>query len=192
MNYRNALFKIAFICAAFASGIAQENRSSDNFLLDRHKAGYLEIGMDVDSVYNIYGLDNIKIVDLQSEGAFSPAIRIFMNGGPDSSASLVAVIECQNKFEWLIHSIGVYDNRFRTKEGIGAGSTLGDLRKTYKVNWIDFGEGPLMAGVEDIEMSFRLDIAFEDIPSEWFKSRDPGLIPDSVKVKSVGLYQYGR
>jgi hypothetical protein len=191
MKYGCAMLSMALMCATFASAVAQD-RDFENFLLNRHEAGDLKIGMAIDSVYPIYGDANIQLVDLRLEGQFSPAIRIFMDGGPDSAASLEAEIGCGKQYSWFIYRINVYDTRFITKEGIGIGSTLGDVRKVYKVNWIDYGEGPLMAGVEDLEMTFELDLPIENLPATWFELEDPGLIPDSVAVRSIVLYEFGR
>ncbi len=68
------------------------------------------------------------------------------------------VAEIQGKqSEFIISRVQVYDLRFRTDKGIGVGSTLGYIRKNYKIDSIDFGEGSLYAWVKQIGMSFALD-----------------------------------
>ncbi len=86
---------------------------------------------------------------------------------------------------FLVGRITVYDSRFKTDKGVGVGSTLGEIRRNYKVDWIGFGEGPLFARVEQIGMSFALD--YSKPPREWYETHNPTLIPDSAKVVSILL-----
>jgi hypothetical protein len=51
----------------------------------------------------------------------------------------------------------VYDKRFKTDKGIGVSSTLGDVRKSYPVDWIASEEDGVFARVEAMGMSFALD-----------------------------------
>jgi hypothetical protein len=65
------------------------------------------------------------------------------------------------------------------------GSTLGEIRQSYNVDWIAFGEGPLFARVDQIGMSFALD--YKNPPAEWRKTNDQKLIPDSARVVFIFL-----
>ncbi len=158
-----------------------------DFTLSKHKAGFIDIGISVDSVYTLYGRENTCIKDLYTEGDFSPVVEIYLVENPDTLPSMECAITCMGIYEWQVTQVRIFDRRFKTVEGIGVGSSLKDLRQAYKVSSIDFGEGPLSASVEEIDMGFGLDIDTEDIPEEWFQTRDSSLIPDSVKITSIGI-----
>ncbi|MBN1626925.1 MAG: hypothetical protein JW944_10410, partial [Deltaproteobacteria bacterium] len=155
-----------------------------------HKAGDIEIGMQVEEVYQIVGNDNTKLTDLFREDMFEPVMEIYYEGIQSSrKPSLVAEISPPGPLihTYTIGRINVYDQKFSTKEGIGVGSTLGDLKKLYKVDQIGYGEGTVYALVESLCMSFEL-------PSKWYGVRNPdgtagpNLIPDTEKIIAVLIH----
>jgi len=180
MKYSEMLFCLLLL---FPVLISNGGKLKDNydFLLSKHKAGRIEVEMPVDALYTKYDRKLTKLVDLYLEGMFTPALEIYLNEYEKKKPSLVAEIGWRKN--WIIRRINVYDERFKTDKGIGVGSMLGDIRKSYKVDWIKPGEGPIFARVKEIGMSFALDIV--KVPREWHKTRDPNLIPDSVKVVSI-------
>jgi hypothetical protein len=163
---------------------ATGTRSAAGFILSRGKAGPVNTGMTIDELLGSVGRNNTKLVDEQSEGMFSPAIEVYLGQAQRTKASLVAEIVPQGA-AFVVGQITVFDPRFRTVKGIGVGSTLGEIRRNYRVNWIGFGEGPLFARVDQIGMSFALDYAKP--PAKWYKTHDQNLIPDRAKVEWILL-----
>jgi hypothetical protein len=151
------------------------------FVLSRGKAGPIETGMTVDQVFASVGRKSARLVDQQIEGFSSPALEIYLTKNQRTRPSLVAEIVGHDR----IGRINVYDSRFKTEKGIGVGSTLGEIRREYRVDWIGFGEGPLCARVEQIGMTFALD--YSKPPREWYETNNPALIPDGAKVVSILL-----
>ena len=178
-------FKVLiFILLLFPGLLSAEEKSKGNsdFLLSKHKAGCIEIGMPVDSIYAGYDRELTSLVDLFLEGMFSPALEIYLNGKEKKKKpSMIVEIGCGE--DWIITRINVYDKKFKTSKGIGVGSTLGDIRKSYKVEWISSGEGTIFARVEEMEMSFALNIV--KVPPKRYKTKGQNLIPDSAKVEYV-------
>ncbi len=168
---RNLLMLLS-VFAWSPSAISVDN----NFLLSKGKAGPIKIGMSVDDLYAKVDRARTKLIDLYSEGFFTPALEIYLNQQMTNRPSLVVGLSKN----WTVHDIFVYDPGFKTDKGFGVGSTLGDIRKEYRVNWIGFGERGLVAHVEQIGMSFALDFAK---PSpQWYKTQDQALIPGNAKV----------
>jgi len=172
-----------FLILLFGAG---QSFAQDEFLLAKQQAGAVVIGMTIDDLHAMHKPSSTRLVADYPEGMFTPMLEVFLEGDTNKSIpSLLIGIDKNN--DWIVGSIKVNDARFRTDKGIGVGSTLGAIRKAYAVKWIDFGEGPLYANVEETDMSFELDITTP--PREWDKTRDQRLIPDSAKVVSVFLYR---
>jgi hypothetical protein len=151
------------------------------FLLSKHKAGFIEVRMTVDALYQKYDRQSIRLVDLYLEGTFSPALEIYLDNGKREKPSLVAEIGWEKN--WVIRRINVYDQTFKLKSHIGVGSTLGDLRKFYSIDWIGSGEGSVYARVEEVGMSFALEST--NIPEKWYTTNDLTLLPGDVKIVSI-------
>lgn len=154
-----------------------------DFTLSEGKAGPIKTGMTINELYGEIGQDNSKLVDKFYEGYFSPSMEVYLSGN-SVGPSLETEIRPQG-VNFVVGRINVLDSRFRTDREVGVGSTLGEIRKTYHVDWIDYGEGTLFARVEEIGMSFQLD--YGNPPAEWQQTHDQTLIPDSAKVVAVFL-----
>lgn len=179
---QTAQFALDFLILMANVADAQENA----FLLAKGKAGLIEVGMTIDAAQAKYGREATKLVAHYPEGMFTPLLEVYLPGQTSTTApALLLGIDLEN--EWIVDGIGVNDARFRTREGIGVGSTLGEVRRAYRIKNIAFGEGPLYANVEELNMSFELD--FTDPSPEWYRSRNQRLIPDRAKVTAVGLYR---
>ncbi len=57
---------------------ADNTEIENKFLLQKQKAGNIEIGETIDQLYKQYGRNSTKLVDLYLEGMFSPAIEIYL------------------------------------------------------------------------------------------------------------------
>src|SRR5437868_1702676 len=108
-----------------------------NFTLRRGYVGDLRIGMTVDEVLAMFGPLRMKKIDLYTENPYpEPAFEIRLRGLNATQASLVVLVTspldanvplAQKKVSGVV----VHDSRFRTDEGFGIGSTLGEIRAKY-------------------------------------------------------------
>lgn len=160
-----------------------------DFLLSTGLAGKIRLGMSVDEVYSRYGRENTRLVDLFLEGFFSPALEIFIPQ-PDpkdaavkqSKPSLMAEIHCPKPNNYAIYRVQVFDPRFKTREGIGVGTTLGEARNHYKFKAFAYSEGGAVCGiVESLGMTLLLDWN----PPDHAFLRNPERVPDSAQVISI-------
>jgi hypothetical protein len=84
----------------------------------------------------------------------------------------------------IVTRIHVFDQSLRTRSGIGVGSTYEELRSRYTVDWIERGEGRVIARVETLGISFQLDTSG---PVPLWEIREPTRVPKDVRVVSMML-----
>jgi hypothetical protein len=150
-------------------------QAQPDYVLEKGRAGRAKVGMSVDELYQAYGWENTKLVDLFGEGMFQPVIEIYLGG----VKSLVAEVEARKGF--TVWRIAVHDKRFRTVDGIGIGSTLGELKQRYPVKMLG-GEGAVpVAWVESLGLSFFLGGRQSFI--------EPAKAPDDARITSVLVVQ---
>jgi hypothetical protein len=190
--YKVAIKFIPIVFILLRPGFVQGQENT----ISMGKAGPLQIGMSIDDLYQRVGRENTKLLDAFSEGNFSPVIEIYRAGKGEEKPSLIVEVVglCSASAAklgvtygsgFVVGGITVQDPQFKTNLGIGVGSSLGEIRRWYKVDWITFGEGPLVARVDQIGVSFALD--YSTPSDEWYRTHDPVLIPDSARVTSIGL-----
>ncbi len=176
----NSQFCLAIAILVGVAGTEPEEKKVDlgDFLITSERAGVIETGMAVDDLYRLFGTDCVKLVDLQAEGFFYPALEVYMGREkPSVDADLV----CGGGY--TLGRLRIYDERFHLESGIRVGSTLGDLRKAYHIDWLHWGEGAFGAGVNEAGVS----VWFENftVPEAWYKTNDDSLIPDDVKIAFI-------
>ena len=150
-------------------------------VVERGRVGPVAISAAAETVYREFR-DRARLIDLELEGHLSPALEIRWFGS-QPGASLIAEILPSNN-ELVVSRIRVLDSRLRTKEGIGIGSTYGELRSRYSVDWVASGEGDFLARVEALGLSFTLDTS--GLPAGR-TIRDPALVPGTVRIIAMLL-----
>jgi hypothetical protein len=146
-------------------------------LVDRGRAGEIEIGMSVDRVAQILGSDYLRLRAEFREGNFTPMLDITLPRS-ESDPAISAVISAAGPCPYHIFSMIVRDRRFKTAQGIGVGSTLADIRGAYPPEALEVrpggeeGASPYVV-VRTLGLSFGL--------------RDVSVIDDSVPIESVGV-----
>lgn len=142
-----------------------------HFVLAPGRAGNIEVGITVDQLFSRVGRENTKLLDLQLEGMFSPAIEVKISG---RSRALLA--EMGDGFR--LSRLHVDDPRFKTAQGVGVGSTYAELRRAYGALPPGQGEGAVYVAVPELQMSFCFG-------SDYYGRRLE--LPDAAKVTAVLL-----
>ncbi len=157
--------------------------SQDRYIIKNSCVGEFKIGMPIDELYNKIEKDKTQLVDLFSEGYFTPALKIYLDDNESETSPSLTILIGINESRFIVDTIYIHSIEYKTPEMIGVGSTLGELRKKYNIDWIDFGEGNLCARIEKIKTTFILE---DYNPSDlWYKKREMKHIPDKLKIITV-------
>lgn len=158
--YRSS-FSVAFVVACLGSpivgiapaGIAVQP-TNVAFVIERARAGFLELGEPIEDVYSSMGKERVRLVPEFPEGMFTPRLHIDLPGATVSPAIVAEIREapCPRFSLW---SLDVRDPRFRTREGLGIGSTLREIQRFYKVK-IGSAEGRTYTIANETGLSFQL------------------------------------
>ncbi len=120
------------VLTLFAFGAYAPQVTADK-LLTPGAAGPFLIGMKVDTVKTMIHQGRIKLVDLDMEGFFWPAIVI--------SSGVVAEIIMNEHNEWVIDRLFISDPTYYTPRGIHVGSRLLEIRMKYPPSKVSHEEG---------------------------------------------------
>jgi hypothetical protein len=137
----------------FPTGCLGTSSQSPEFLLTGNSAGPVKIGETKEQILQLSRKYKLKEVDLFLEGMpGSPAIQLY------DDEELLLTAEILNN---VVYRIITTSPRIRTQEGIGAGSTFGEVKQSYgKPIFLGAGEGGFYA-VFDVDsggLSFALDV----------------------------------
>jgi len=156
----------------------------------RGRVGEIKIGMRPSDIYAVVNKNFTRLVDLQLEGMYSPAIELFKTEKRTDNPEIVFELD-QDK----VYRIQVHSPQYRTDKGIGVGSTFGELRRVYGIKdpkQIIWGEeGFYGAVVEELRMSFGLDVNKTMTPAQivnFKRASGPRQIPDHTRIDSTLIY----
>ncbi len=142
------------ISAAPSANAAQTAPGVD-FRLSAGRAGRFAIGMSIDDVKALAPPVATKLVDLELEGAFTPAIEIRLSAD-QATPSIIAQVREAPCPGFRIWGMTVEDPRFRTTENVGVGSTFGELQRAYPALQENQEEGEPKAIVQGLSMTLFL------------------------------------
>jgi hypothetical protein len=139
----------------------------------------IKIGMSINEFLNIRKEQYIvKKEKIQLEGDEYDIYNVYQNG------KKVYAIEPDCEKECKIWRIWVYGRDFKTKEGIGVGSTLSDLKGKYTIKELSIeGEGGVAIFVKEIDVTFFLDST--KIPETWWTNQNISSLNDQLVIDMI-------
>lgn len=166
-------------------GIAPETTMdiSAQFRLGKGQAGSVWIGMPVKELKATLPADMLVEKEINREGQLYTVYEI-INDSFSNETGLVAEPVCDP--ECRIYRIEIRDRKYQTPEGIGIGSSYGEVRQAYPIQYASAEEGKVVAVSEEQRMSFLLDPGMlPNQPGPDLKKED---IPDSTLVTGILIY----
>ena len=142
------------------------------------RAGKIAVGMTVEAVYAEYGRENVALVDLFGEGHFAPALQVFL---PSDRGTPIAVATIGPSCgRHVVLGVSVASSYLRTRDGLGVGSTVREVRQRYRDARVNREEHPSLI-VSEAQLTFATsDDRFADstrIVRVWTTSA----LPDSAR-----------
>jgi hypothetical protein len=153
-----------------------------NLTLQKGQAGAVTIGMTLDKVRELYGINKVQEIQLSQEGITTTAYELL---GERRRPDLRLEQECTGTACKVLR-ITVLNPAFKTTEGIGIGSTFGAVRDVLPISSVGIGEGNFVAIAKDMNMSFLLDMSAIPV-SRWPKLKVKD-IPPATPVAGILLF----
>jgi hypothetical protein len=173
---RMKLLTLAVTCLPLLARAA--NAQASEWLLSSSRAGRITLGMTVDDLYNAYGRENVKLVDLFGEGMFTPALQVYIPSEPGAPIAVANIDQVCGQFR--VSGFMVLSPLFKTTEGVGVGSTVPEVRKRYPAASLNREHRPSLI-VDKIQLSFATtDGSFSDstrVTVAWTAAP----LPDSIR-----------
>jgi hypothetical protein len=121
---------------------AQPATGQNDFLITGRSVGRITLGQTPEAAMRAYRGYEIKHVDLMLEGMPAPALQIY------EGKNLLLTAEVSS-YSGKIFRISTRAREFKTKEGIGVGSTFGAAKQQYGApRYLGHGEGDYRAVFE--------------------------------------------
>lgn len=185
MKTSNNFFSLVILLTMFCScnNTQQKNQSyifQDTFITDT-TIGVFCIGADIGKLISVTKTPyNIKKEKYIIEGDSETIYNVYRSG-----QKIIAFYPNEND-STKIFRISIYNSKFKTHEGVAVGSTFGELKSKYAIDFISTeGEGGLEVQVQGHKMFFMLDNS--KIPKDWWQSMDTKIIPDSIPINEIIL-----
>ena len=128
---KRAAMLVSYLFCYAGSSLAQSNERQ----LAPSSVGKVHLGMTVDSLYEAYGRENVRLIDRGGEGGFNPAVQVFHPSEPQELIGVADVgLFCG---AYRLTGISVASPQFRTSDGLGVWSTVGEVKRkqpTAKMN----------------------------------------------------------
>ncbi|WP_021166582.1 Ankyrin repeat protein [Sporomusa ovata DSM 2662] len=155
------------------------------FTLATAYAGNIGVGKSVAPLYQEFGEQAVTDGEAYLSGRIYPVLRAYNQS--TGSLSLIIFFAQGKENEKIVTAIHVFDERYRTGNGIGVGTTLGELRRASGVSSIQYTDS-LYAITRDGKMRYELDISADSLPIDWLNGGDSSSLPADMKIKSIYIF----
>lgn len=133
--------------------------TEDNFLIEKRSAGEFKLGAPIPVALEGYSITREQQVRTTEEGPTTETVFSIKEGNEELLKILPAFDMNTGESTDDIGEMRIISDKFRTKEGIGAGSTLEEFIKAYphyKI-WYTYVSDMYVVETEEVEAQFLLE-----------------------------------
>jgi hypothetical protein len=149
-------------------------------VIQNRQVGPVKINMPVTDLKKVIPANQLKEVKVTREGHAYKAYQIKKNAS-DAQPGLQAEEICEPNCR--VSRVQVLDSTYKTSEGIGIGSTLGEVKKHYPISYLGPGETGIVAVSETKKITFILDVS--KVPAKQVPQLNLKNTPNEVPVTGI-------
>lgn len=162
-------------------GIQCKQEADTGFLVNKEQVGKLYRNSTVRELDSIFTGDSLVTDSIKTRLGSSPGrIKVFEKGGKH----LLTLTPSGDSLK-RIESIRILDPRFTTAEGVGLGSTFGEIRKHYPIRKVVTSLNNVVVFLKGHDFYFT--ISRDQLPASLRYASDLNVeavqIPDNAKIK---------
>jgi hypothetical protein len=166
--------------------VVHEKKDARKNIIGEQHIGEIEIGMEIEKLKEQFPEEQIKSTTKSMEGEDYTIYHVFF--GENDVISMEVEPISTDKGE-IISRMMLYDNTPKTKEGIGVGNTIAELREAYNIKsyYVSAIDGDIFAAVEEYEsVVFAIDQDELMLPPETVINKEK--INDKWLIKYVYIF----
>ncbi len=172
---------MAVLIPMFLLGLQCRQETDTEFLVNKEQVGKLFRSSTVRDLDSIFSGDSLVTDSIKTRLGSSPGrIKVFEKGGKQ----LLTLTPSADSLR-RIESIRILDPRFTTAEGVGLGSTFGEIRKHYPIRKIVTSLNNVVVFIKGQDYYFT--ISRDQLPASLRYSTELNVeevqIPDQAKIK---------
>jgi hypothetical protein len=162
---------------------ATDQPDPEKYQVKKGQVGNIKINMPVTDLINLIPSANLQPVAITREGRGYQAYEINYSGKETQPGLLVEEI-CEPACR--VWRIQVKGPEFKTPEGLGIGSTLGEVKKYYPITYLGAGETEIVAVARAQKITFLLNVS--KIPPKEVPFLNIKNTPDEVMVMGMLVF----
>jgi hypothetical protein len=157
----------------------------EHLLLKPGYVGPLRLNMKEADLLTLLPPGALRRVTRRFEGIAYPALEYRSPDAPASTPPTLLELVGSEEEGNRLWRVQLRDARFRTAEGLGVGSTYGEVRRAYGVQTIEAAEGEVGAVSERVGMTWLLDRRALPVGRQLRKEE----VPPGTRITGIILYQ---
>lgn len=155
-------------------------------LLRTGHVGRLRLNMKEAAMLAVLPAQQLRKTTRQLEGIDYPVYELRDARYPQAPPLLLEMVGDEEE-GFRLWRVQVTAPQYRTAFGLGVGSTLGEVRRQFRLSTVELADAGLVAVSDQARMSWLLDE--DSLPDRAAMLRNPATVPDGTRIKGVLLFR---
>lgn len=176
-------FVIFQLILMLALSVSSQKLYDSTWVIGEEHIGKIVVNMDENDLYSIFPKEQIKVIHKTSGASEYSVIQITLQG--ENKVALELETMCIDIC--LISIVELYSTKFKTVEGIGVGSKIGDVRNKYTITSVMGGDNCFLVYTDDLpHIGFAVKVTNEK--PRFAEEFLPSIIPDDAIIEWIYMY----